>query len=160
MVSSRQKAKGDSWEAQLVKLFNDNINGASFKRVPGSGSLGTLVSEPLLMSDVTGKIEGFPKTIRAEAKFGYSANLNGEAKSISLKKSWLDKVKEEALGSYALPLLACKFDNVRSGVKYFVALDFETFFNLMNYMTDLKKELDVCYEELQKCKEKLNSGTT
>jgi hypothetical protein len=156
---NKQKQKGSGFEALLVKLLNDNIKGANFRRTPGSGALGTVFGEAFLTGDVIGKIEGFPKPLKIEAKVGYN-NLSKEVKSISLKKEWLDKVKEEAMGNFSLPLLACKFDNVKSGVKYFMAVDFETFFNLINYMVDLKREIDLIYEELQKCKEKPNSGST
>jgi hypothetical protein len=160
---NKQRQKGNGFETLLVKLLNENLKGASFKRTPGSGALGTTFSEAILTGDVVGKVEGFPRPIKIEAKVGYNnlAKANKEVKSISLKKEWLDKVKEEALGNMAVPFLACKFDNVKSGVKYFMAVDFETFFNLINYMTDLKRELDLLYEAHQECMtKKTNSGST
>jgi hypothetical protein len=152
MSPNKQKIKGTGFETLLVKLLNNNLKGASFKRTPGSGALGTTFSEAILTGDVVGKIEGFPKPIKIEAKIGYNTLKGQEVKSVSFRKEWLDKIKGEAEGNYALPLVACKFDNVKSGVKYFVALDFDTFVDLINYMSDLKKELDLVYTELQKVK--------
>jgi Holliday junction resolvase len=146
---NRQKAKGSGWERQLVEILNNNIKGAKFKRTPGSGGLGTVYSEASLTGDVVGRIENFYKPLKFEAKIGYNNLAGKEVKSISLKKEWLDKVKEESVGNYSMPMLACKFDNVKSGVKYFVALDMETFIDFMNYITDMKKELDLIYEKLQ-----------
>jgi Holliday junction resolvase len=156
MASNRQKVKGSQWEAQLVKIFNDNIHGAKVRKTPGSGGLGTVYNEALLTGDVVGKIDNFPKPIKVECKSGYSSSLVGEAKSISIRKEWIDKVKEESVGNYSMPMLACKFDNVHTGVKYFIILDMETFIDLINYTTDLKKELDFVYDELQALKSEKN----
>ena len=65
--------------------------------------------------------------------------------SFTLKKEWLDKVAQEAEPDYSLPILVGKFDNARSGVKLFVALDVENFIWLLNYITDLRGELDTIY---------------
>lgn len=157
---NKQKNKGSGWERQLVELLNTRIKGATFKRTPGSGALGSTYQESILTGDVVGKINSFYKPIKIEAKVGYNNLVDKEVKSISFKKEWLDKVKEEAQGNFSLPIVACKFDNVKSGCKYFMALDFDTFTELINYITDLKKELDLVYTELQECTKKTNSGDT
>lgn len=152
MSPNKHKIKGNLWETKLVELLNTNIRGASFKRTPGSGALGTVFLEPILTADVVGKIEGFPQAFKVEAKSGYNSSTNKEVKSVSVKKEWLDKVKEEAKGNFSVALLACKFDNSRQGVKYFISMDFYDFCELMNYTTDLKRELDLAYNELQEYK--------
>ncbi len=138
---NKQKRKGTAFENQAVKLLNDLIVGAEFKRVPGSGAIGTIVNEPMLTGDIKGKIEHFPQPLKGECKSGYSNKSGGEAKSFSLKKEWLDKIKMEAANMYAFPIFLGHFDNARSGVKTFVCLDIEDFAMLINSYTDLQRDM-------------------
>lgn len=145
----KSKDKGDGFEREAVRILNEKLKYADFKRIPGSGSLGTTLGMPSLTSDISGEIDGFPRSLKIEAKVGYGNTKNKEVKSITLKKEWLDKVKGEAESTYSIPMLICKFDNVHSGVKYFVSLDFETFAYLANEISLLKKELDLVYSKLK-----------
>lgn len=120
------KIKGDSWERDLVKILQENLSG-TFKRIPGSGALGTRLNEGRLSGDVVGKVDGFPKEIRVECKVGY-----GGKSQLTIKKEWLDKIGDEARNTYAIPLLAAKFSGARSGVKHMVIMDLETFIEIMN----------------------------
>lgn len=131
---NKQKRKGTDWERQLVKLIEKNIDGSQAKRVPGSGAIGTILIEPGLTGDVKAKFKGFPAQFKIEAKVGY-----GGSKQITLRKEWLDKIKEEASHDYSIPLLACKFSGARKsdGVQYFIAIDFSTFCDIMNIIADL-----------------------
>lgn len=129
---NKQKRKGTDWERQLVKLIEENIEGASAKRVPGSGAIGTILIEPGLTGDVKARFKGFHPQFKIEAKTGY-----GGSKQITIKKEWFDKIKEEAQTDYSIPLLACKFSGARGGVQYFVAIDFSTFCDIMNMVADL-----------------------
>jgi len=157
-VVNRKKIKGTTWENQLVDLFNTQLKKAKFKRVPGSGAIGTVFSEPLLTGDEVGKIESMPQGFKIECKSGYNTLTNKETKSVSVKKEWFDKVSMESKGDFSIPLVACKFDNIRSGCKYFVAMDVNTFTDLLNYMTDLKRELDLNFEELQNAKKHMGKS--
>jgi hypothetical protein len=142
------KVKGNNYEREAARVLTEGLKHGEFKRIPGSGALGTNLEMPSLTSDLSGEILGIDKLFRVEAKVGYGNTKNKEVKSITLKKEWLDKVKEEASHLYALPMLICKFDNVHSGVKSFVAFDLDSFIEMMNSVSDMKKELDVVYRKL------------
>jgi hypothetical protein len=94
-----------------------------------------------LTGDINGKVEGFYKGFKIEAKTGYGKGQMG------IKKEWLDKIRLEADTAYAIPVLLGKFTDIRSGVKYFAVMDIDTFVEILNYTSDLKKELDLLYEE-------------
>jgi Holliday junction resolvase len=136
---NKSKQKGTRWESDLVKLLEEHIKGATVKRIAGSGAIGTSLNEPLLCGDLIAKFPGIPKTFRIEAKVGYGGN-----KQMTFFKEWLDKIKEEADRTYSYPVVACKFLGAREtdGVKYFLALDFLTFCDIMNYIIKLEKELN------------------
>jgi hypothetical protein len=147
MSPNKQKIKGSSFERQIAEYLNEKLLDGHFKRIPGSGSIGTAVGESILTGDINGEIKGFPKTLKAECKFGYSNKAGKDAKSLTLQKEWLDKIKQEAETNYRMPIFFGKFDNVHTGVKAFVAFDLETFIMLANHITKLKEELDMFYEE-------------
>lgn len=143
------KDKGSRFEGDAVKILNEKIDGGTFKRIAGSGAIGTSMSEPLLTGDITGKIEGFRKPFKIECKVGY-----GGEKQFALKREWLNKIKMEAAQTYAFPMLIGKFSGARKadGVQTFIVMDVDEFAYLVNHITHLKKELDSTYEELQKLK--------
>lgn len=145
MMVSKPKRKGYQLEAQTVNLMNAKVGRSKWTRIPGSGAMGTSLGEPLLTADVVGKIESLPKKIKVECKSGYNNSTGKEVQQFTLKKEWLDKVAQEAQADYSLPILVGKFDNAYSGVKLFVALDIENFIWLLNYITDLRSELDTMY---------------
>lgn len=135
MVNS--KKKGTDFERDIIKKLNTKVKKGKFKRVAGSGAFGTIMSIPDLFGDITGEVEGFPKKFRGEAKVGY-----GGAKSLTMKKEWLDKIVMEANSTYSIPFLIARFSNSRSGVEEFAVLDFDTFVYLLNLVTSLAKEFD------------------
>jgi len=139
---NKNKRKGSAWEHDLVELLNKKIPNSKIKRVPSSGAMGTALNEPLLTGDVIAEFSGFPRKFRIECKTGY-----GGATQLAVKKEWLDKILEEAKISYAIPMLAGKFSGARSGIKHFMVLDIDTFCDIINYINDLKKELDLIYEK-------------
>ncbi len=142
-MSSPQKIKGAGFERLAVEILNTLIEGAEFKKVPGSGALGTSLFEPLLTADVVGKVNSIPKKFKVECKVGYNNSAGKAVKQFTLKKEWLDKVKMEADASFSIPMLMGKFDNVREGVKVFAVLDIEDFASIINHITLLQKELDL-----------------
>jgi hypothetical protein len=152
MSPNKNKIKGSTWERDVTELLNTKIHGAHFKRIAGSGAIGTTMGESLLTGDVTGSIPGIPKKFKAECKTGYSNKTDAECKSLAVQKEWLDKIKKEAETAYSYPMFLGKFQNVRQGVRYFVAFDFDTFVDMMNYVADLKQELDSLYEKFQNSK--------
>jgi hypothetical protein len=141
-MSNPQKRKGTDFEKQVVELLNGEVKDGVFKRVPGSGALGTILDEPGLTADVKGKIPSIPKGLRIECKSGYNTSSNKEAKSLGLKKQWLDKVIAEAESTYELPLLMGKFLGAREGVKVFAVMDINTFTYLLNRITELHDEIN------------------
>ena len=131
------KRKGSDWERQAVEILNAYIKRAVFKRIPGSGAIGTILNEPMLTSDIKGKVESFDKEFKIECKVGY-----GSATQFTMKKLWLDKVREESDNSYGIPLLMGKFSGAREGVKSFVVMDMDTFISIINRVTELYEEVE------------------
>lgn len=141
------KQKGSGFEREAAKVLNEKLDGGDFKRIYGSGGIGTTLGIPDLVGDINGSVPGLQKKLKIEAKCGYRVIKDKEVKSVSLRKEWFDKIKMEAAQSYGIPLIISKFDNVRDGTKYFVALDLDTFAYIINEMSALKRELDLSYEE-------------
>jgi len=129
-----QKRKGADWERQATALLNKFIDKSVWRRIPGSGAIGTTISEPILTGDISGTVNSFVKKFKVEAKTGY-----GGAKQFVLKKEWLDKIRQEADNYYSIPLLFGKFSGAQTGVKVFVVMDLNTFADLINYVTELKE---------------------
>jgi Holliday junction resolvase len=147
-VVNKKKIKGTQWENQFVELIIKNIPlTISAKRVVGSGAMGTAMNEPLLKGDVVANFYGFPRKFRIETKVGYGGDTQ-----LTVKKEWINKIIEEANETYSYPVVACKFSGARKsdGVQYFIILDFNTFCDIINYANNLKKELDLLYEKLEK----------
>lgn len=142
-MPNKQKIKGSTFERDAVDLLNAKIKYSEWKRIPGSGAMGTFLKEPLLTADIKGNMQALSKTFRMEAKVGY-----GGAKQFALKKEWLDKVKEEADQNFGIPALIGKFSGAREGIKVFVVLDVDTFALLMNKITELDLALESLQEEL------------
>lgn len=146
----KNKRKGSDFERQAVEILNAIVRNSTWKRIPGSGSLGTALGEPLLTSDIAGKVNSIPKKFKVEAKVGY-----GGAKQFGLKKEWLDKIAMEARATHSVPFLIGKFSGARDGVKVFVAMDVEEFSALLNHITKLQETVD----EMAKATEQLTSST-
>lgn len=137
-MPNAQKRKGSDFERLAVELLNKLIRKSDWRRIPGSGAMGTYLLEPLLTSDIKGTVDAIAKRFKVEAKVGY-----GGKTQFALKKEWLDKVKEEAEASYGIPMLIGKFSGAKDGVKVFVVLDIETFAEIINITTALKEENDL-----------------
>lgn len=136
------KRKGSDFERLTVDLLNTIIKDGEFKRIPGSGAIGTTLGEPILTSDVVGKVKSIPRPFKIECKVGYNPSKDREAKAFRVEKLWLDKVRMEADATHAIPLLMGKFSGAREGVKVFVAMDVEIFAQIVNQITKLQDELD------------------
>lgn len=145
-MTNKAKQQGSRWEHDAVELLNQKVKNSSWKRIPGSGAIGTNLNEPMLTGDLVGIVISFPKKFKAECKSGYNSSTDKEVKQFTLKKDWLDKIGEEARVNYSIPILLGKFTNARSGVKHFVVMDLNEFSELLNTVTDLRKELDLLYE--------------
>jgi len=142
MSRNKSKDKGTRWEKEAVDILTSKINRSVWKKIPSSGALGTILGESILTGDINGKIYGLPRGFKLEAKCGY-----GE-KEMTIKKEWLDKIVREAETAYSYPALIGKFSGSRSGVKHFIIFDIDTFVTIMNYITELKEDLDIIYEKI------------
>lgn len=136
-MGNPMKAKGSAFERLAVELLNRLIKSSIWKRIPGSGAIGTVLGEPLLTSDIIGIVKSIPKRFKVEAKVGY-----GGAKQFTLKKEWLDKIRKEAEATFSIPFLIGKFLGAREGTQVFVVMDVETFASVINHITNLQEELD------------------
>jgi hypothetical protein len=137
---SKQKRKGADFERYVVEYLNDHLLDGEFKKVPGSGALGTQLKESILTSDINGSIKGFPGRLKIECKKGY--NTSKISQSFAVQRAWMNKVAEEAASDYRLPFLAGQFDNVHSGVRTLIVMDIDVFIKLANHITTLEKELE------------------
>ena len=142
--------KGSNWEREVAKKLTKNIEEGEFKRIPGSGAFGTRIDEPRLSSDVLGEVKFLPKKLRFEAKTGY-----GGHKQMTVKREWLEGVREESDQTYSIPALACKFSNARSGVKNFFVLDFDAFVEILEEGNKLYNDFVSLQERYDRLKEKL-----
>lgn len=133
----KAKKKGSDFERLAVEILNVGVHKSIWKKIPGSGAIGTTMDEPSLTGDINGKVASFNKPFKVEAKVGY-----GGAKQLSLKKEWLDKIAEEAKESNSIPIMVGKFSGAKSGVKVFVAMDIVTFCSILNRATELHDEVE------------------
>jgi len=146
-----QKRKGNNFEREAAEKLKELLDG-NWKRIAGSGALGTNMQEPLLGGDLVGKIDAFPKTFRLEAKVGY-----GGAKQLTFQKEWLEKIRLEAERTYSIPGVICKFSGAKGENKYFIVLDMEAFTEIILTAEKLRKEVDkLIFEKTTKGKEKNN----
>lgn len=108
MTYNRSKAKGDNFERGIAKVLS--VYGGKWRRIPGSGSIGT----NLKMSNLTGDLEGtypfFSKAFKGEAKVGY-----GTSKQMQLKREWFTKVREQSKLDNKYPAVIVKFNDVTGG---------------------------------------------
>jgi hypothetical protein len=142
MSHNKSKDKGTRFEKELAEELESKIRNSIWIRIVGSGAMGTSLHEPLLVSDIKGEVKGFYKKFRGEAKSGYNSSTNREVKQFTIKKEWLDKIQEEAQSNFSFPILGCKFDNVRTGVKKFIVLNIDDFAELINKITELQEMLE------------------
>lgn len=131
-MANKKKAKGSRWEREATELLEEGIPGSSWKRLAGSGAIGTVMQEPLLRGDISGVIPHLGKTFRVEAKVGY-----GGATQLTFKREWLEKIREEAEGTFSIPMVVGKFSGARGTSKQFIVMDFDAFFELMNQVKQI-----------------------
>lgn len=150
---NKQKRKGTDWERKAAKVLNRKLSNAEFKRVPGSGALGTIMDESRLSGDIKGKIPFLEKRITMEAKTGY-----GGHKQLTLKRKWLNKIRKEAEASYSIPMLICKFAGARTGAKHFVVLDIDAFVEVINEANKLYDDFVRLQEEVDDLRAQLEES--
>ena len=105
---NRSKIKGDKFERDAAKVLS--VNGGNWRRIPGSGSIGTSLKISDLTGDLAGTYSWFTKALRGEAKVGY-----GTSKQMQLKREWFTKVREQANLDNKYPVVIVKFNDVTGG---------------------------------------------
>lgn len=135
------KDKGNRWERESAKLLNENFPD-TWKRVPGSGAIGTIAGEPILAADIVGRYHFLSKPVMGEAKVGYGG------KSMTIQKDWFDHVQTVADGVHGIPVVVLKFERSISGVKHVMAVSFETWDYLMELLESQNDTIIALQEEL------------
>lgn len=139
---NKNKDKGTRWERDAVNDLNENFPD-TWRRNPGSGALGTILDMPILKGDLVGDYNFLPTTFVAEAKVGYGGT------QMQVHKEWFDKIKMEANQNFALPVVLLKFEKSKTGVRHVIAMDFETWDKLMEFVESMHEELLELYEKQQ-----------
>jgi hypothetical protein len=142
MSNNANKDKGTRWERDAAHCLNERFPD-TWRRNPGSGALGTILDMPILKGDLVGDYEFLPTDFVAEAKVGYGGT------QMQVHKEWFDKIKMEADQNYALPVVLLKFEKSKTGVRHVIAMDFETWDKLMEFVESMHEELLGLYEKQQ-----------
>lgn len=123
---------GLRWERKLAKLLGG-------RRQPSSGAFGTQHHDAALTGDVVVKLPWFNKMFHIECKTGY-----GSSRTLSLKREWFTKVRQEAKLANRYPVVAIKFKGVTGGDRgsaMVLCINVDTWKKMM-------KELEYMYLEL------------
>jgi len=135
-MSSPQKIKGSKFELDSSKDLS--VNGGVWKRIPGSGSLGSNLGMAELMGDVHGRYPFFKKSFKGENKTGY-----GTSKQITIKREWVTKNREQSALDNKYPCLLLKFNNVTGGdigSAKLICFNFDTFNLMMADMNEIYEQ--------------------
>jgi hypothetical protein len=135
-MASKQKDKGSRFERESAAELS--VNGGAWKRIPGSGALGTNLHLSYLTGDVDGKYPWFKKAFKAENKFGY-----GTSKRITILREWLTKNRAQCELDNKYPCLLLKFDSVTGGdlgSAKLICFNFDTWNKLMADIEELYTE--------------------
>ena len=103
MGGKRSRQAGDRWEREVVKELDG-------KRQPSSGAFGTAHKMASLTGDVVVQYPWWNHALHIECKYGY-----GGSSSLSLKREWFTKVRQEAERANRIPVIAIKYRDVTSG---------------------------------------------
>lgn len=132
-MSSPQKIKGSKWERDAAKDLSEN--GGEWKRIPGSGSLGTNLGMSNLTGDLHGSYPWFKKQFKAEGKVGY-----GTSKQITLKREWFTQIRDQAKLNNNYPCVLFKFDDVTGGDRgsaKVISFNIDTWNQMMGDMNEI-----------------------
>ena len=126
------KRKGTRWENEAAKILS--VASGIWKRIPGSGAMGHFLKDANYNSDITGEYPWWRKKFRGECKYGY-----GTSKSMSVKREWITKIREEAEEARGYPCLLIKFKDVRDDpdTSKLLCFNFDTWLLLMQEIDDL-----------------------
>lgn len=105
---NRSKVKGAIFERRAAKILT--IHQGVWKRIPGSGSIGTNLKMSNLTGDLIGYYPWFTKSFKGESKVGY-----GTSKQMTFKREWFTKVREQSEVDNKYPAVIVKFNDVTGG---------------------------------------------
>jgi len=120
--------KGQEFERETADLA-----GSYGKRVPRSGAYGTTEGITRLAGDCRWDFPWLSKLMVGECKHGYS-RPDARAKSMTLKREWFDKHKEQSKQMEFLPFWAMKLKFTNE--KYLI-IPFEVMSTLLEEVNDL-----------------------
>ncbi len=136
MTYNRSKAKGDNFERWAAKQLTEHQG--VWRRIPGSGSIGTNLKMSNLTGDLEGRYPWFTKAFKGEGKVGY-----GTSKQMTVKREWFTKVREQAGLDNKYPAVILKFNDVTGGD---IGSATVICFN-MDTWSSMMKDLDELYQE-------------
>lgn len=132
-MTNKSKQIGTRWEREATKILSKNAK--KVRRIPGSGAIGSVCSEPGLVGDIVLEYAFLNKPIRIEAKYGY-----GSDSSMAIKREWMEKIRKQAKASRSIPAIVLKFRDVTSGdieSAKWICFSFEDWLELVDYLNDL-----------------------
>lgn len=124
--------KGNRWERLCAKKLSKKFG--KWRRMPGSGAYGTLLGDASIACDLKGEYPWWNQ-LSGEAKYGY-----GSSKQMTIKREWMQKIREVAKRSNAHACVLLKFKDVRAGdiaSSEWICFDFETWNNMMKDLDDI-----------------------
>jgi len=137
------RRKGQKWERDAVELLNEKFPG-TWKKIPMSGSAGTILNVPELKPDLVGKYSHMDRRFAGEAKTGY-----GGSEQMTIKREWFEKIAGQALEIFAIPILIFKFSGSRGEVRYVVSMSFQAWDELMLEYKKVYEENINLWEKLE-----------
>ncbi len=144
MTSS--KRKGSDFERWLAKRLSELLEDSFWKRVPGSGALGTQLRESLLAGDVYGYLRDDLREFAFvfESKYGY-----GGKNQVSFKRGWIEQAKEnqQQRGPDFIPAIAFKFKEAKKN-NTVICFELSDFVELLNRIVRLKDEYEIVVNDL------------
>jgi len=137
-MASKSKQIGTRWERELSKVLAEHAD--TSRRIPGSGAIGTITGTPGLTGDVVVTYPFLNRPIKIECKYGY-----GGSKSMSVKREWMEKIRQEAEQNNNIPAVSIKFRDVTSGdieSAKWICFSVEDWNALMGYFSELFDDLE------------------
>jgi len=129
--------KGKEFERETAALA-----GKRGKRIPMSGSIGTVHGIDKLAGDAIWKLPWLNSNINIESKHGYG-DKNKEVKSIRVQREWFEKHLGQAKALNFYPAFAMKFKFTHEdGLSKFILIPFPTMKQILEEMENLWLELE------------------
>jgi hypothetical protein len=142
-MTNPSKIKGSKWERDAIKQLSKNAEYA--KRTPGSGAIGTVLHESRLTGDGTLRYKFLPTHIKTEMKYGYGGNTQ-----MSVKRLWMEKVREECKADNSIPAVLIKFRDVTHGdieSAKWICFTLEDWDRIVMHLNELFSDMEEFWEQ-------------